>query len=118
MLRYIYFRVYNFYSKWGDRTPDVLSIAVITVTQCCNVLTLLILLNYMKILDVELSYWVILPVGVIYTANYYFLTSSYEQSSLKWRHEEPTIRDLKGVGIWIYVIISVALPFYFASNSL
>jgi len=113
---YIYYRIYRFYLQWGDKTPDVLATAVITAVHICHILSIILILEKFNQIDLEFTYWVILPIAIIYAFYYHLFKQSYSKSAAKWDEEESTTRDLKGAGIWLYIIFSIVLPFYMATK--
>ncbi len=116
-MRYIYYRIYRFYLQWGDKTPDVLATAVITTVHICHILTILLILENHKHFDLDFSWWVIFPIAIIYIIYYNIFKRPYNQKVEKWNAEDSSKRDLKGAGIWFYIIFSVVLPFYLATKN-
>lgn len=106
MYSYIYYRIYNFYKKWGDSVPDVMAVGVITFVEACNFLTIVYALNYQHVFHFELSIELVLGVFAVYFINYYILSPTYQRTFERWKDEDSTIRDIKGFCIWLYIFMS------------
>lgn|SRR5690554_1573296 len=115
-MKYIYYQIFKFYAKWGDRTPDILAIAVITTVECCNILSILFLLRYYTNFKFEVSEWWVIPIGILYFINFQYFKNIPIEQKKKWDVQNPTRRDTIGALIILFIIISIAFPFYFATK--
>jgi|SRR5690554_28843 len=115
-MKYIYYQIYRFYKRWGDRASDIAAVGLITLVECCNILAVLYLFTYYRSFKIEISIWSIVPIGGLYLLNYFYFKKISSTDIKKWDAEDPTRRDTKGALIILYIALSIAFPFYLATK--
>lgn len=110
-MKYIYYHIYRFYLRWGDRTPHILSAAVISVVESLNILVLSRILSNHSSFSLEFQPYWILVVVLIYGFNIIYFRKIPKSVLRKWDKEPQTKKDTQGALIILYVIVSVYLAF-------
>ena len=112
ILYYTYFRIYKFYSRWGEDTPQAFAIAIMVLLESCNIMFFVYVFSYYENFEFKISYWVVAPYfAIFYFINYKIFINCNLKSAKKWDNEKQSVRDLKGFLIILFIIFSIVLMF-------
>lgn len=106
---YIFYRTSRIYIKTGieTRSPEIFASGVVTLFQCFNIFALLYLLFSVKTVPYSWVY-IGLPLLIL---NWIFLFNrkNLKKYQKRWDGEKKRERQIKGILIIIYLIISIYL---------
>jgi hypothetical protein len=108
--KYIFYRIYEFYKNGGflkysepKVPPELQGIVIITFTQFFNILSIF------RIFHIQINEYVmaILILSILFINNFYFNNSKrISDIENKWKNENKKSKDIKGIIIFIYCILS------------
>jgi len=113
---YVYYRTYNTYkNKWGDDTPKLYALGLISLMQQFHVATIAFILFPEQVLgsnyyiDFASFFIFLIPNYIRYT-----YVKPFNNLEEKWREEKYKIKHKKGIWTVVYIIITVILCFSIA----
>lgn len=118
-LRYFFYRVYSWQLKlWGEsNSPQTVGNITITFMIFLNLMTIAIILQKLDIVLLfgknRVSNFYILIVGtILYSSVSFWINRNggYTKIAKLYKDESRKIRNLKLLYIWLYIIVSFALP--------
>ena len=108
--KYIFYRIYLFYSDNRDGIPKFSSILVLSLVQFFNFLTLFLLFDSnINFTVLKISSLVILFSVVL--INYFYFMKNFDHIQCKWENENIKGKKVKGFIVTIYIIGSIILCF-------
>jgi len=119
--KYFYFRVYTWQLKlWGEsNSPQTAATGAIAIMLFVNILTPVLILDELKVINLfkenSIEPYYLIGIGIaIYTVIFYWLerNGKYKQIAKIYKDESRKTRNIKLLYIWIYILISFALPVF------
>ena len=108
VLKYIHYRIYCFYSRWGEDTPAIFASGIMAATECANILLIVYVWSYYQDFNFSFSYWqIFFFLGSLVLVNHLLLKNTYQESELKWGSEDPGVKETRGAVIFGYFLFSI-----------
>lgn len=107
--KYIYYRIYCFSIKLGEGSPGVYAAGIMTAIISSNILFVTYIVSFYQNFIFSFSYWdALIVVAMLFIINLLLFKDSYNESAKKWDNEDESMKQLKGVLIFVYFILSMA----------
>ena len=110
---YLYYRVYLFYVAKKDSIPGPSAFAIVVLLQIVNLISILFLSSiiYGQALLINKRIAIILFVITLIINAIYYKKNNFDKLSKKWQNEDFALRRKRGVGVILYIVISLFLFF-------
>lgn len=110
---YLYYRTYLFYLKRKDSVPGPSTLSVVVVMQLANLTSIIFIASviYGRLLFINKSVAVFLFIFTLIINGIYYKKNNFDKLADKWRNEESGLKNKRGIGIVIYIILSLVLFF-------
>lgn len=110
---YLYYRVYLFYVAKKDSIPGPSALAIVVLLQIVNLISILFLSSiiYGQALLINKGIAIILFVITLIINAIYYKKNNFDKLSKKWQNEDFALRRKRGVGVILYIVISLFLFF-------
>ncbi len=113
---YIYYRLASFYENKFGNEDRFNAIAILSIIQCTNLLSIVSVIYLLQNDKFELSTFVMLLLGtlifVIINSLRYNKTKKYQELKILWCNETISIRFKNGFYIIIYFVLSIVLTVF------